>query len=92
MAKTKYIVGIYDIYSAWGGSFDNGQWYLSGILVRPSRTFRDESSAVGYMLRMNSFFIHRIHKQNATPFDGTYKSKYQARIYKNALPKFTNMS
>ena len=92
MAKTKYIVGIYDIYSAWGGSFDDGQWYLSGILVRPSRTFPDESSAVGYMLRMNSLFGHRIMKQNAMPRDGTYKSKYQARIYKNALPKFTNMS
>jgi hypothetical protein len=92
MAKTKYIVGIYDIYSAWGGSFDDGQWYLSGILVRPSRTFDDESSAVRWMMRMNAIFKHLILKQNAAPSDGTYKSKYMARIYKNALPKFTNMS
>lgn len=88
----KYIVGIYDLYSAWGGSYDEGRWYLSGILVRPSRTFDDESSAVGWMLRMNAIFKHLILKQNSAPSDGTYKSKYQARVYKNALPKFTNMT
>jgi hypothetical protein len=86
----KYIVGIYDIYRAWGGSLDEGGWYMSGILVRPSRTFPDESSAVGYMLRMNSLFVHRIMKQNAMLRDGTYKSKYQARVYKDTLPKFLN--
>jgi hypothetical protein len=90
MARTKYIVGIYDIYRAWGGSLDDGGWYMSGILVRPSRTFRDKESAMRYLWRMNETFYYMLQKVNSSPDDGTYKSKYQARLYKNTLPKFLN--
>ena len=88
MAKTKYIVGIYDYYLAWGGSLDDGGWYNCSILVRPSRTFSDKNSAMRYMIRMNETFYYMLQKSNSMPADGTYRSKYQARIYKDTLPRF----
>lgn len=92
--KSNYIVAIYDTYSAWGGSLDDGAWYFSGILVRLSRSFPDWDSARNYAVRMNDTFINRIRKQNDTPCDGTYKNKYQTQVYKNngAIPKFLNMT
>jgi hypothetical protein len=88
MARTKYIVGIYDFYLAWGGSDDDGGWYNCAILVRPSRTFCDKASAMHYAMRMDDTFLYLIQKAKSLPDDGIYKSKYLARVYKDTLPRF----
>ena len=54
VARTNYVVAVYDAGLSWGGPEEGGWWFNSGSLVRVMRVFPSEDRAYAYSRRLNA--------------------------------------
>lgn len=83
----QYVVGLYMIDKAYGGSEDGGWWYEIGELIRPVKMFRSEKKAIEFMLKLQEYVDRFMNKGRHGTGSVLCEGWYDIQIYENHLPK-----
>jgi hypothetical protein len=83
-----YVVAVYEIDRAYGGSEEGGWWFDCGEIHHVAKTFKSEKKAKDFERRYNHLLDILVKPK--IPLDSiSYRGgTYQARSYKNVAPSY----
>lgn len=82
-----FLVSIYHVDMAYGGSEEGGWWYDRGSIVRTVKTFKNEDLACAYCRKLNAKLDGLVNKHFRPKSSVISDGVYEAHIHENHAPK-----
>lgn len=82
-----YVVAVYMVDRAYGGSEEGGWWYNTGDLVRTVKVFRNESKAINYCRRFNEILDNTLNRGRRPISSVLSTGRYAAEMWDDHAPK-----